>query len=106
VGLTTLGLQVQILFRVIGNNGRAVISPEIAASLIERVSEYSHVVTHVDPVSIDKLNLTTREVEVIADKLVIELGTVKNHVHSILNKLEVGHREDAARLMDAIRRQE
>jgi len=100
------------------SDGRAVISPEIAASLIERVSEYSHVVAHVDPVSIDKLHLTTREVEVlellsqnlsnheIAQKLVIELGTVKNHVHSILNKLGVSHREDAARLMDAIRRRE
>jgi two-component system nitrate/nitrite response regulator NarL len=37
--------------------------------------------------------LTNQE---IADRLVIEVGTVKNHVHSILQKLEVGNRQDAA----------
>jgi DNA-binding NarL/FixJ family response regulator len=37
--------------------------------------------------------LTNQE---IADRLVIEVGTVKNHVHSILQKLDVSSREDAA----------
>jgi len=98
------------------NHGQAVVSPEIAATLIERVSEYSHVVAHVDPVSVNDLKLTSRETEVlellsqnlsnheIAHQLVIELGTVKNHVHSILNKLGVSSREDAARLMHIIRK--
>ena len=31
----------------------------------------------------------------IAAKLVIELGTVKNHVHNILRKLNVNSRRDA-----------
>lgn len=54
--------------------------------------------------------LTPREVEVlgklaqgasnqeIADELVISVNTVKNHVHSILQKLEVDNRREAARL--------
>jgi two-component system, NarL family, nitrate/nitrite response regulator NarL len=32
----------------------------------------------------------------IAEELVIEVGTVKNHVHNILQKLDVSSREDAA----------
>lgn len=37
----------------------------------------------------------------IADRLFIEVGTVKNHVHSILHKLGVHNREQAARLLRA-----
>ncbi|MEZ4715157.1 MAG: helix-turn-helix transcriptional regulator [Caldilineaceae bacterium] len=37
--------------------------------------------------------LTNQE---IADALVIELGTVKNHVHNVLSKLHVNSRKDAA----------
>jgi hypothetical protein len=32
----------------------------------------------------------------IADHLVVQVGTVKNHVHSILDKLEKQTREEAA----------
>jgi DNA-binding NarL/FixJ family response regulator len=54
--------------------------------------------------------LTSRECEVldligagytnkdIASKLVIECGTVKNHVHNILRKLETNNRHDAVAL--------
>jgi DNA-binding NarL/FixJ family response regulator len=53
-------------------------------------------------------DLTAREQEVlqlitdgctnqeIATRLVIECGTVKNHVHNILKKLEVNNRHEAA----------
>jgi DNA-binding NarL/FixJ family response regulator len=34
----------------------------------------------------------------IAAELVIECGTVKNHVHNILQKLEVSNRHEAARV--------
>jgi DNA-binding NarL/FixJ family response regulator len=37
--------------------------------------------------------LTNQE---IARRLVIEVGTVKNHVHNILEKLNVSNRQDAA----------
>jgi len=37
--------------------------------------------------------LTNQE---IADQLFIEVGTVKNHVHNLLKKLDVSNREDAA----------
>jgi DNA-binding NarL/FixJ family response regulator len=56
----------------------------------------------------DTTALTTREMEVleliskgytnqqIAHNLVIEVGTVKNHVHNILEKLNVRSRGEAA----------
>ena len=57
---------------------------------------------------VESADLTPRELEVlellgqnmtnheIAEHLVIEVGTVKNHVHSILNKLNVNTRSEAA----------
>jgi DNA-binding NarL/FixJ family response regulator len=45
--------------------------------------------------------LTNQE---IADRLFIEVGTVKNHVHNILNKLNVGSREEAAAYLSALER--
>ena len=43
--------------------------------------------------------LTNQE---IADRLVIEVGTVKNHVHNILQKLDVSSRQDAAAYLSFI----
>jgi DNA-binding NarL/FixJ family response regulator len=40
----------------------------------------------------------------IAEKLVIEIGTVKNHVHSILEKLNVGSRGEAAAYLAFIKK--
>ena len=97
------------------NNGQALISPEIAATLIQRVSEFAQVFTDTGVNPPESLNLTNREMEVlellsknlsnqdISQRLVIETGTVKNHVHNILNKLGVGSREEAANLMALIR---
>ena len=89
------------------HSGEAVVSPEIAGALISRVGELAQLFA--DAFAIDKsADLTPREREVlkllgqgltnqeIADRLVIELGTVKNHVHSILDKLNVSSRKDAA----------
>jgi len=64
----------------------------------------------------DTTGLTSREIEVleligkdltnqqIAEHLVIEVGTVKNHVHSILEKLNVSSRKEAATYLAFIRK--
>lgn len=87
---------------------KAVVSPEIAAALIERIGELareSSVPIVAEDITAD---LTPRELEVlylidegltnqeIAEHLVIEVGTVKNHVHNILQKLDVTNRRAAA----------
>lgn len=90
------------------HGGTALISAEVAALLISRVAE----LTRLGPAARVGTNgftpLTPREREVldlvsgglsnreIAGHLVIEEGTVKNHVHRILRKLDVNRRQDAA----------
>lgn len=87
--------------------GEALVTPEIASALINRVGELSQLFSEAGQIS-GSAGLTPREREVlqligqkltnqeIADRLVIEVGTVKNHVHSILEKLNVSSRHDAA----------
>lgn len=88
-------------------NNEALVSPPIAAALMSYVAE----LVGFDPANEQELcapqSLTRREREVlslvqqgltnqeIAESLVIELGTVKNHVHNILRKLNVNSRRDA-----------
>jgi DNA-binding NarL/FixJ family response regulator len=86
----------------------ALISPTIAAALMNQVAELAQISTQymLDPQAV--ADLTTREREVlsligdgltnqeIAERLFIEVGTVKNHVHNILRKLDVNSREEAA----------
>lgn len=90
------------------HNDEALISPEIAAVLMNQVAELAQISSQydLDPQAIT--NLTPRELGVlnligegltnqeIAQRLVIEVGTVKNHVHNILKKLDVSSREEAA----------
>ena len=88
--------------------GKALVSPKIAAALIERVNELAHLFAAIDPALVNSVALTDRELEVlnligqdltnqeIAERLVIEVGTVKNHVHNILKKLKVRNRDEAA----------
>ncbi len=100
---------VEILLRNIRSvyNGKTRVSPEIAAALMARVTELSQLFNEAAAVP-EAVELTPREQEVlqlierdlsnqeIAEQLVIEVGTVKNHVHSILQKLNVSSRQDAA----------
>jgi DNA-binding NarL/FixJ family response regulator len=91
------------------HNGEAHISPELAASLIARLAELAALRPSASLKSNSSQELTPREEEVldligrglsnqeIANYLVIEVGTVKNHVHSILQKLDVNSRQDAAK---------
>jgi DNA-binding NarL/FixJ family response regulator len=89
-------------------SGEALVSPNIAAALMSRVGELAQLFADVESGLSEAADLTPREREIleligqgltkqeIADRLVIEVGTVKNHVHSILQKLDVGNRQDAA----------
>ena len=84
--------------------GECLLSPEIAAKLFRRVATLARE-PRLEPL---EERLTVRELDVlrliedgrsnkeIATALSIELPTVKNHVHSILKKLEVRRRTEAA----------
>jgi DNA-binding NarL/FixJ family response regulator len=87
--------------------GETLCSPQIAATLLRRVATLAGVQgTHVE-----STRLTARERQIvvlidhgltnkqIADSLCIEVHTVKNHVHNILEKLRVHRRGEAAARM-------
>lgn len=89
-------------------SGKAVVSPKIAAAMADRLNEWASLFSDVEAVLDNPVDLTPREHEVleligegmtnrdIADQLYIEIGTVKNHVHNILQKLDVSNRKKAA----------
>lgn len=89
-------------------DGKAIISPDIAAALMNHISELAQISTQtdIDPSAYSELTPREREVleligeeysnQQIADRLYIEVGTVKNHVHNILKKLDVSSRHEAA----------
>ncbi|MCB0097237.1 MAG: response regulator transcription factor [Caldilineaceae bacterium] len=87
--------------------------PQVAATLMARVAELKQMTKELYGIRAEHIDdmfaeLTPREWEVlqlverglsndaIAKDLVIETGTVKNHVHNILSKLDVHCREQAA----------
>lgn len=90
------------------HDDKALISPAMAGRLIERIALLTERLVELGIDASDYEELTPREREIlelisqgltnqeIADALVIELGTVKNHVHNVLNKLHVNSRKDAA----------
>ncbi len=94
-------------------NGRPRICPEVTAALMERLKELSNGQpgTKKDAALTE---LTGREREVlelvgcglsnreIAQRLYIEVGTVKNHIHSILKKLNVDTRHEAIRYLPVL----
>lgn len=87
---------------------KALVSPTIASALMSRFAELAQISSQyaLDPEAVSDLTPREREVlsligddmtnQEIADSLFIEVGTVKNHVHSILKKLDVDNREQAA----------
>ncbi|MGD8403500.1 MAG: response regulator transcription factor [Anaerolineales bacterium] len=88
--------------------GQVKVSPQIASALMSRLSEYARMLQRVKTNLTEIDELTTREMEIleligqgftnqeIANRLVIELGTVKNHVHNILQKMNANTRQEAA----------
>ncbi|MFZ0390209.1 MAG: response regulator transcription factor [Calditrichia bacterium] len=82
--------------------GESFCSPRMAASLFSRVAELAR-----DQIPESSVKLTPREVQIInqiaeglsnkeiAQKLSIEPQTVKNHIHNILDKLQLQNRLEA-----------
>ena len=87
------------------HRGAVVCSPEITGALLRRVGALASV-QRTDGLA----SLTERQRQVvelireglsnkqIAVRLVIELATVKNHVHAVLDKLELSSRHELTRL--------
>lgn len=87
------------------HRGESLCSPRVAASLFSRVAELAGGrILSIPPGSV---KLTARELEIvkaiadglsnkeIAQRLFIETQTVKNHIHNILDKLQLHSRLDA-----------
>ncbi|HUE98004.1 MAG TPA: response regulator transcription factor [Anaerolineales bacterium] len=97
-------------------DGKVFVSPQIAAAIMERLARLAHQFSDIETNIADTTSLTARELEVldligkgftnqeIAAQLVIEMGTVKNHVHSILEKLNVRTRNEAAAYLAFIKK--
>jgi two-component system, NarL family, nitrate/nitrite response regulator NarL len=89
------------------SRGETIISPKLAASLFERLAEQRRFLELGGSAS-NRAFLTMRERQIlslveqgmtnkeIARALGIELATVKNHVHNLLDKLKVSRRGQAA----------
>jgi len=100
----------------LAQRGEARVSTKVAAAILERLSQMTKVFSRVDTFVLEDNRLTQRELEVlgfisqgltnqeIASHLFAEVGTVKNHVHSIIKKLNVSNREEAATYLAFIKR--
>lgn len=94
---------VQIVQRLAA--GEALCSPKIASSLFSRLADLARARRREE--NLEALDLTARELEIlrlvarglsnkeIAQELCLSFHTVKNHVHNILDKLKVEHRNQA-----------
>jgi DNA-binding NarL/FixJ family response regulator len=88
--------------------GDSVISPSIGAEIIARIHQFVRLNPGSNLTLDTPAQLTPREREVlgmiarkmtnreIAEELILEVGTVKNHVHNVLDKLGVSNRFEAA----------
>jgi len=87
------------------HRGESLCSPRMAASLFSRIAELAgERILSIPP---DSVQLTARELEIvntiaeglsnkeIAQQLFIETQTVKNHIHNILDKLQLHTRLEA-----------
>jgi len=100
----------------LAQKGEAQVSTRMAGAMMERLSNLARMFSAVENKIDGDVRLTSRELEVlqfigegltnqeIAARLVVEVGTVKNHVHSILEKLNVSNRDEAASYLAFIKR--
>lgn len=90
---------------------RLPLKPDVALRVTDRLADLAHL-CHKKGLKVGRLDrLTSREREVlerlgdrlsnreIADRLHVEVSTIKFHVHNILEKLEVANRQEAARYL-------
>ena len=92
----------------LAQKGEAQVSTRMAGAMMERLFRLARIFSAVENKFDGDVRLTSRELEVlqfisegftnqeIAARLVVEVGTVKNHVHRILEKLSVSSRQEAA----------
>lgn len=93
--------------------GEAYVAPDVAPALIGRLTRLRQAYVEPETAGSRLEALTPRERQVleligqclsnreIADRLLIEIGTVKNHVHNVLDKLEMTNRRQAASCLRA-----
>ena len=114
VGYISKEDSVEVLLQKVraAHQDEAVVSPSVAAQLMSRLAELTSMRSKLWAAPESQMrrfsDLTPREQEVlgllgkglsnqeIADTLYIEHGTVKNHVHRILKKLNASNRHEAA----------
>ncbi len=94
--------------------GKALLSPAIIARLMAQLSTLSRLTARFEPQGALYGELTEREIEVfrllaagqsnqqIARTLIIGVGTVKNHVHNILKKLNLHSRKEATTYLNFV----
>jgi DNA-binding NarL/FixJ family response regulator len=100
----------------LAQQGEARVSTRMAGAMMERLFRLARVFSAVENKIDGDVRLTSRELEVlqfisegltnqeIAARLVVEVGTVKNHVHRILEKLNVSSRQEAASYLAFIKK--
>jgi two-component system NarL family response regulator len=100
----------------LAQKGEAQVSTRMAGAMMERLFRLARIFSAVENKIDGDVRLTSRELEVlqfisegltnqeIAARLVVEVGTVKNHVHRILEKLSVSSRQEAASYLAFIKK--
>ncbi|HLF73926.1 MAG TPA: response regulator transcription factor [Anaerolineales bacterium] len=100
----------------LAQRGEARVSTRMAGAMMERLFRLARAFSDVETRMDGDVRLTSRELEVlqfisegltnqeIAARLVVEVGTVKNHVHRILEKLNVSSRQEAASYLAFIKK--
>jgi DNA-binding NarL/FixJ family response regulator len=100
----------------LAQKGEADVSTRMAGAIMERLFRLARMFSTVEHKLDGDAHLTSRELEVlqfigqgltnqeIATQLVVEVGTVKNHVHRILEKLNASNRQEAASYLAFIKK--
>ncbi len=95
--------------------GEAFASPHVTKLLMTRMAELTSLLDDMEMDLDNYEELTARQKEVlhliaegmtneeIAEQLVVAVGTVKNHVHNVLDKLNLVSRQDAATYLSLVR---